>query len=63
MPGAATTRMAFCGRRKTMPRLPELRRLKRKTTRAGKRPAAGEDERGRAVFPSVFLPASVTRGG
>jgi len=39
MPGAATT--AFRMRRKTTPRLPELRRSRRKTTRAGNRPEAG----------------------
>jgi len=62
MPGAATTRAAFRGRWKTMPRLAELRRSQRNTTRADKPPAAGEDERGRAVLLSVSLAASATRG-
>jgi len=45
-----------------MPRLAELRRSQRNTTRADKPPAAGEDERGRAVLLSVSLAASATRG-
>jgi len=44
------------------PRLAELRRSQRNTTRADKPPAAGEDERGRAVLLSVSLAASATRG-
>ena len=54
MPGAATT--AFRGRRKTRPRPPEPRRLKRTTRRAGQRPAGGE-EAGREGCPSLREPA------
>jgi len=44
------------------PGLPDVRRSKRKTTRAGKRPAAGEDERGRAGLPLVHRAVSATCG-
>jgi len=60
MPGRRPRPSAPDGR--TGPRPPERRRLKRDAPRAGKPPAAGEDERGRAVFPAGIGPSLSSPG-